>query len=132
MSAPTKAWVMAARRSRSTSGARGMRLLWMFRMERRPSTLGTGMTTSRSNRPGRRRAGSMTSGMFVAPMTMTCPRETMPSMRASSWATTRFSTSPSTSARFGAMASISSMKMTLGALRVASSKISRSLASLSP
>ena len=38
-------------------------------------------------------------------------------MSASNWATTRFSTSPSTCSRFGAMASISSMKMMLGDFR---------------
>ena len=57
-------------------------------------------------RPGRRSAGSRTSGMLVAPMTMTCPRETKPSIRLRSCATTRFSTSPTTSARLGATASI--------------------------
>ena len=53
------------------------------------------------------------SGRFVAPMTITWPRA-RPSIRPAAAATTRFSTSPATSARLGAMASISSMKMMLG------------------
>ena len=65
-------------------------------------------------------------------MTITCPRLSRPSIRASNWATTRFSTSPVTSARLGAMASISSRKMMLGAWLRAVSKMSRTLASASP
>ena len=40
--------------------------------------------TPKEARPGRRRAGSRWSGRFVAPMTMTCPRLSRPSMSASS------------------------------------------------
>lgn len=99
---------------------------------RRPALSGTGISTSRSKRPGRRKAGSRRFGMLVAPMTTTSPRETRPSMSARSWPVTRFSTSPMVSDRFGASASISSRKRMLGALRRASSNTSRSLASLSP
>ena len=48
---------------------------------------------------------------------MTCPRDTKPSIRLSNCATTRFSTSPGTSARLGATASISSMNRMAGAAR---------------
>ena len=61
-----------------------------------------------------------------------CWRRSRPSSRPSSCATTRFSTSPTTRSRWGAMASISSMKMMLGACFAASSKILRRCASLSP
>jgi hypothetical protein len=64
--------------------------------------IGTPISISRSKRPGRRSAGSSTSGIFVAPITITWPRDTNPSIRLNSCATTRFSTSPVTSARFGA------------------------------
>jgi len=65
-------------------------------------------------------------------MTMTCPRDSSPSIIVRSWATTRRSTSPVTSSRFGAIESSSSMKMIDGASSVASSKISRSCCSDSP
>ena len=52
------------------------------------------MAISRSNRPGRRRAGSIALGRFVAAITIRCFRWDSPSMRANNWATTRFSTSP--------------------------------------
>ena len=53
-------------------------------------------------------------------------------MSASSWATTRRSTSPVTSSRFGAMLSSSSMKMMLGAFSSACLKMSRRFSSLWP
>ena len=132
MSAPTYPWVISARCSRSTSPASGILREWIFRISRRSARFGTPIVISRSNRPGRRRAGSTSSGMFVAPMITTSPRETRPSISARSCATTRFSTSPTTLARFGARASISSKKMMLGEFFRASSKTCRSLASLSP
>ena len=90
------------------------------------------ITISRSKRPGRRSAGSSELGRLVAPITMICPRPSMPSISVSSCATTRFSTSPTACSRFGAIESISSMKTMLGAPFLACSKIWRSLASLSP
>src|SRR6266850_2202562 len=97
-----------------------MARVWILRIWSRPCVLGTPISISRSKRPGRRSAGSRTSGMFVAPITITWPRETNPSIRLKSCATTRFSTSPTTSARLGATASISSMKRIAGAWRAAS------------
>ena len=98
----------------------------------RPCMSGACRLISRSKRPGRRSAGSSASGRFVAPMTTTWPRARRPSISERSWPTTRFSTSPQTSERLGAMASISSRKMTLGAVRWASAKMRRRCASLSP
>ena len=110
----------------------GIPRVCMCSMSRRPSVLGTDISNSRSNLPGRRSADSMLSGRLEAPSTMTLPRSSRPSIRASSWATTLFSTSPYASSRFGAMASISSMKIMLGAFSLASWNISRRRASVSP
>ena len=115
-SAPTKPCVMPATAARSTSSASGMPRLWISRISCRPCWSGMGMEISRSKRPGRRRAGSRALGKLVAASTITCCRCESPSIRASNWATTRFSTSPTTRSRRGAMASISSRKMMLGAL----------------
>ena len=93
-SAPTKPCVIAARWLRSTSSASGMPRLWISRISCRPLRSGMGMAISRSNRPGRRSAGSSALGMLVAAITMTFWRLASPSISASSCATTRFSTSP--------------------------------------
>ena len=45
---------------------------------------GRGKKNSRSNRPGRLKAGSMASIRFVAPITTISPRLSSPSIRASS------------------------------------------------
>ena len=77
---------------------------------------------------GRLSAGSIAFGLLVAPITMTFPLATRPSMNESSCETTLLSTSPETSSLFGAIESISSMKMIDGAFSFASLNISRSLA----
>ena len=74
------------------------------------------MTISRSKRPGRRSASSIASGRLVAAMTMRFWRGSSPSSRVSNCATSRFSVSPVTWPRLGAIESISSMKMIDGAL----------------
>mmetsp|Transcript_30127 Transcript_30127/g.84150 ORF Transcript_30127/g.84150 Transcript_30127/m.84150 type:complete len:306 (-) Transcript_30127:812-1729(-) len=131
-SAPTKPCVSLDTRSRSTSSASFMFLVWMRSTSSRPTSSGTPMSISRSKRPKRRRAGSIELGRFVAPITMTWARLLRPSMRVRSWDTMRFSTSPWVFSRLGAMASISSMKMMAGAFFAASSKTLRRLDSLSP
>src|SRR5690606_8356650 len=68
---------------------------------------------------------------FVEGLTPTFWRASRPSIGVSSWATTRRSTSP-VSPRLGAMESISSMKMMLGAFCWASSNTPRRRSSLSP
>ncbi|KAJ7062696.1 cell division control protein 48 [Mycena amicta] len=96
------------------------------------------MSTSRSNQPNRRRAGSMELGRFVAAITTTLKRALSPSIRVRSWDTTRRSTSllsanfQRTFLRFGAIESISSMKMIAGEFFSASSNALRRLLSLSP
>ena len=131
-SAPTKPWVISASFVRSTSSARGMPLECISSTLSLAFLSGMGMVISLSKRPGRLRAGSREWGMLVAAMTMTCPLSLRPSMRASSWATTLFSTSPKTCSLLGAMASTSSRNIMAGVFLLASSKISLSLASLSP
>ena len=121
-----------SRRRKAAEPSSGMFLVWIFKISNRSSSDGTPISISRSKRPGRRSAESMDSGRFVAPMTITWPREEIPSSIVKSWATTRRSTSPVTSSRRGAIESSSSMKMTDGALASASSKISRSFCSDSP
>jgi hypothetical protein len=51
----------------------------------RSARSGSGTTTSRSNRPGRRSAGSRASGRLVAASTTTPPESSNPSISASSW-----------------------------------------------
>ena len=83
-SAPTYPWVIPASSCNSTSFARGMPLVWIWRISSRPSRSGTPISISRSKRPGRRSAGSRAFGRFVAPITTTLPRAWSPSMSASS------------------------------------------------
>ena len=131
-SAPAYPWVLSASHFRSTSSARGMPLVWISRISRRPSLSGMPISISLSNLPGLLSASSMELGLLVAPMTTTLPLEFRPSIRDRSWATMRLSSSPLTSSLFGAIESISSMKMMLGAFSSASLKISLSLPSDSP
>mmetsp|Transcript_14242 Transcript_14242/g.59614 ORF Transcript_14242/g.59614 Transcript_14242/m.59614 type:complete len:277 (+) Transcript_14242:1077-1907(+) len=131
-SAPTKPCVSLATRSMSTSSSSFMFLVWMRRTSRRPTSSGTPMSISRSKRPKRRSAGSIELGRLVAPMTMMCARLLRPSMSVSSCDTMRRSTSPLVFSRLGAIESISSMKMMLGAFFSASSKALRRLDSDSP
>ncbi len=84
MSAPTKPWVFLANSSRFTDFVRGIPRVWIFRIDSRPSLSGTEISTSRSNLPGRLRAGSIEFGRFVAPMTTTLPRDFSPSIIVSS------------------------------------------------
>ena len=65
-SAPTKPVVCAAMTSRSTSGPSMSLRAWTARIARRPDLVGRSTRISRSNRPGRRSAGSSTSGRLVA------------------------------------------------------------------
>mmetsp|Transcript_7812 Transcript_7812/g.18419 ORF Transcript_7812/g.18419 Transcript_7812/m.18419 type:complete len:281 (+) Transcript_7812:296-1138(+) len=131
-SAPTKPCVSRATCSRSTSSASFMFLVWMRRTSMRPVSSGTPMSTSRSKRPKRRRAASMLLGLLVAAITMTCARDLRPSMSVRSCETMRRSTSPLTLSRFGAIESISSMKMIAGAFFSASANALRRLSSDSP
>mmetsp|Transcript_16313 Transcript_16313/g.23902 ORF Transcript_16313/g.23902 Transcript_16313/m.23902 type:complete len:236 (-) Transcript_16313:7-714(-) len=132
-SAPTKPCVRADKTLGSTDSLSiFMSRVWMRMISRRPASSGQPMWISRSKRPKRRRAGSMVFCLLVAPMTITLERPLRPSMSTSSCDTIRFSTSPLAFSRFGAMESISSMKMIAGELASASSKALRSWLSDSP
>ena len=109
-----------------------MFLVCIKSMSSLPFLSGILISISLSNLPGLLSAGSSAFGLFDAAITITFPLPSKPSMSESIWETTLLSTSPITSSRFGAIESISSMKMMEGALSFASLKISRSLASLSP
>src|SRR5258708_33341788 len=66
----------------------------MRRISRRPVGSGIPMSTSRSKRPNRRRAGSIELGRLVAAITTTFDRALRPSISVNSCDTTRRSTSP--------------------------------------
>ena len=117
---------------RSTFASSGMPRVWIFRISYLPSSSGIPISISLSNLPGLRSAGSRESGLFVAAITTTLPLLFIPSIKVRSCETIRFSTSPETSSRFGAIESISSMKIILGAFSSACLKNSLSLSSLSP
>jgi hypothetical protein len=68
-------------------------------------------------------------GLFVAPITTTCPLPLTPSIKVKSYATTRFSTSPYDFSLFGAIESISSMKRIAGWFFSHSSKALRRFSS---
>src|SRR3989304_2469039 len=75
--------------SRSTSGARGFPFAWIATIDLRASRSGGGMYTSRSNRPGRSKAGSTMSGRFVAATTVTLWSSSRPSLSVRTWESTR-------------------------------------------
>ena len=132
MSAPVYPCNSDDKSFRSISSLIGIPLVWISKISSRPSSFGTEISNSLSNLPGLRSAGSTLSGLFVAPKTITFPLSLRPSINAKIWATTLFSTSPYASSLFGAIASISSTKIILGELSLASLKISLNLASVSP
>ena len=131
-SAPANPCVMAAILSTSTSPARGIFFICTVRMSLRALRPGIPISISLSNLPGLLKAGSMASSLFVAAITMTFSLLPRPSMRVRSCATTLLSASPPAPSRFGAMESISSRNMMLGALAAAALKRSLSFSSLSP
>ena len=97
-----------------------------------PFLSGTLISISLSNLPGLLSAGSIAFGLLVAEITITFPLASSPSIKESICETTRLSTSPVTSSRFGAIESISSTKIIDGDFSLASLKISLKRASLSP
>lgn len=90
------------------------------------------MSIYRSNLPNLLKAGSIEFGLFVAAITITCPLPFRPSIKVKSWETTLLSTSPLTFSLFGAMESISSMKMMAGLFFSAYSKAFLKFPSASP
>mmetsp|Transcript_5863 Transcript_5863/g.11574 ORF Transcript_5863/g.11574 Transcript_5863/m.11574 type:complete len:205 (-) Transcript_5863:862-1476(-) len=131
-SAPTNPWVSLLTFSRSTSGSSFIFLVWILRISSLPVSSGTPISISRSNRPKRRRAGSIELGRFVAAMTTTCDRDFSPSISVSSCETILLSTSPFVFSLLGAIESISSMNIMEGAFFSASSNAFRRFDSDSP
>src|SRR5919106_840903 len=84
-SAPTMPGVEEAIPPRSTSSASGTERVCTPRICLRPTWSGGLTETRRSNRPGRRSAGSSTSGRFVAPRTMTPSAPVNPSISVRIW-----------------------------------------------
>ena len=109
-----------------------MFLLCIFKISNLPFLSGTGNSISLSNLPARLNAWSTLLGLLVAAMTITLPLFFKPSISVSNCDTVLLSTSPVTSSLFGAIASISSMKMMLGAFFSASSKIFLKFSSVWP
>eukprot|EP00962_Isochrysis_galbana_P018378 scaffold5305_cov107-Isochrysis_galbana.AAC.2 len=119
--------------SRSTSGPSGVLRVAARRMSALDSGGGRGTYRSLSSLPGRSMAGSMMSGLFVAPMTKTEFRFSSPSISVSIWLTTRsVACEPDSDPRFGTSASSSSKKMTHGADARPRAKSSRTARSDSP
>ena len=121
--------------SRSTSAARRLPEVCTARMALRSAWLGRGISTVRSKRPGRSRAGSRLSGRLVAAMSTTPVAGSKPSISASSWlrVCSRSSLPPNWAVpRRPPMASTSSMKMMAGAFLRASANRSRTRAAPTP
>ena len=108
---------------------------WIFRMASRPLMSGRSTRICRSNRPGRKRAGSRISGRLVAAMMMTPLLDSNPSISTKSWLSvcSRSSFPPITlMPRALPRASNSSIKIMQGALAVAWEKRSRTRAAPTP
>mmetsp|Transcript_1145 Transcript_1145/g.3452 ORF Transcript_1145/g.3452 Transcript_1145/m.3452 type:complete len:232 (+) Transcript_1145:1104-1799(+) len=133
-SAPEKPRVTRAtwlhRAALSTVRDRGVPRKCTARMAARPSTSGSGTTTFRDRRPGRVRAGSRTSGRFVAASRSTPVRGSNPSSSVSSWFKVWSRSSFMPSPLLPPTASSSSMNTTQGAFLRASAK--RSLMRAAP
>ena len=121
--------VVDASASMSTSGASGMERVCTRRICSRPTLSGGLIVTRRSKRPGRRSAGSSTSGRFVAASTITPVVASKPSISVRIWFSvcSRSSFAPLNAPlpRERPIASISSTKMIDGAAFFAWSKRSR-------
>ena len=84
-SAPLNPGVCFATVDGSTLSSIGLPLEWTPSMASRPLTSGRSRITRRSNRPGRRRAGSRISGRLVAAKTMTLVPVSNPSISTRIW-----------------------------------------------
>ena len=119
---------------RSTS-ARGLPLACTFRISSRPLMSGMSRVTWRSKRPGRRSAGSSTSGRLVAARMMIPELGSKPSISTSSWFSVCSRSSwppPRPAPRWRPTASSSSTKTMQGAFFLAWSKRSRTRAAPTP
>ena len=143
MSAPTNPGVFFARIEKSISPLNLIPAVITFKIPKRPASSGTPKHISRSKRPALLNAESIESGLFVAPNTMTgAPPRLLSgvneSIQVRSCATILFSMPfvppdelPSPPL-LGAIASISSIKIMLGAAALAAANSSLILPSLSP
>ena len=127
-SAPEKPGDWRATPSTSTFLSSGLPLVWTLRIATRPFMSGRSRMTCRSKRPGRRSAGSRTSGRFVAATTITFVFVSKPSISTRIWlrVCSRSSCEPPRPApRWRPTASISSTKTMHGEFRFAWSNRSR-------
>mmetsp|Transcript_1716 Transcript_1716/g.5240 ORF Transcript_1716/g.5240 Transcript_1716/m.5240 type:complete len:211 (+) Transcript_1716:182-814(+) len=136
-SAGEKPSVFSAMRAKLTEEERRVVLACTRRTFSLPSLSGRGTRTTRSKRPGRVRASSRMSYLFVAAMmTIPLPWVSMPSMQASSWFNVCSPSSLRTicipDPRLLPSASSSSKKMTQGAAFSARAKSSRTRAAPRP
>ena len=84
-SAPEKPGVPLAITSGSTSASSGTFLICTLRIASLPLISGKSTTTCLSNLPGLNNAGSNTSGLFVAAITITPSLPSKPSISTKSW-----------------------------------------------
>ena len=73
-SAPLRPSLIFTTLSKSISPSSWTVLEWIFKISKRPTSLGRGISIFRSKRPARNRAGSSVSGLFVAMMIFVFPR----------------------------------------------------------
>ena len=127
-SAPENPGVPRARTDSSTDSSRGTLRACTLRICSRPRISGRLTYTWRSNRPGRNRALSKTSGRLVAAITITPSLPSKPSISTSNWLRVCSRSSlppPCPPPRWRPTASISSIKIMQGACFLACSNISR-------
>ena len=117
---------------KSHSSANFIFFVWILNISNLPVSSGTPISNSLSNLPKRLKAVSKLLGLFVAPITITCPLAFKPSINVNNWDTIRLSTSPWTLSLFGAIESISSINIIAGEFFSASSNALRKLPSASP
>ena len=118
----------SATTSMFTSSASGFLRAWIFKISKRSPRSGNSITTRRSKRPGRSKAGSSTSGRLVAAITITFSFGSKPSISTKIWLSvcSRSSLPPPTPVpRTRPTASISSTKIIAGAAFLAVKKRSR-------
>mmetsp|Transcript_14845 Transcript_14845/g.28593 ORF Transcript_14845/g.28593 Transcript_14845/m.28593 type:complete len:370 (-) Transcript_14845:221-1330(-) len=132
--APVNPVVANAISFRSTSAPTGLEATCTLRISSLPSASGGPITTLRSNRPGRIRAGSRTSGRFVAAMTTMLEVSEKPSSSESIWLSvwSRSSLPPPPPPRLRPTASSSSMNTIAGADLRACANRSRTRAAPTP
>ena len=127
-SAPEKPGDCLATSSMAIVLSSGLPLVWTRRISTRPFMSGRSRMTWRSKRPGRRSAGSRTSGRLVAATTITFVFVSKPSISTRIWLRVCSRSSwlpPRPAPRWRPTASISSTKTMQGALRLAWSNRSR-------